>query len=178
MTDTLERFDAPPPVLKPRRRWRDELRPSAVTGGVSALPLMVLFALNAADELDRVAFGVLLPEIRDYFGVNLTTVVTVSSVATAFVILAGIAIGYLADRLPRNRMLAVGAIAWGIFSILTGFAPTLIVLAVFRFGSGAAKSLDPAQQSILSDYYPPDTRAGVFSFHKLGNSVGDRKSVV
>ena len=58
-----------------------EYRPSVVTGGASATPLIVLAAVNMADEFDRIAFGVLLPEIRDYFGVSLTTVLTVSAIA-------------------------------------------------------------------------------------------------
>jgi hypothetical protein len=46
----------------------------------------VLFGLNMADELDRNAFGVLLPEIRDHFGLNtsgILTVVSLSLVAAA-----------------------------------------------------------------------------------------------
>lgn len=49
------------------RRLINEWRPSAVTLGAPALPLAVLFGLNAADELDRTAFAVLLPDIRDHF---------------------------------------------------------------------------------------------------------------
>ena len=35
------------------------------TAGYAIFPLVVLFGLNAVDELDRSAFGVLAPEIRD-----------------------------------------------------------------------------------------------------------------
>ena len=38
-------------------RWCDR-----TTGGAALFPLVVLFGLNAVDELDRTAFGVLLPE--------------------------------------------------------------------------------------------------------------------
>ena len=44
-----------------------------VCGGESAYPLVVLFGLNAVDELDRTAFGILLPEIRKSFGIDLQT---------------------------------------------------------------------------------------------------------
>ena len=39
----------------------------SITGGAAAMPLLILFGLNAVDELDRTAFAVLLPEIRDEF---------------------------------------------------------------------------------------------------------------
>ena len=45
-----------------------------LTGAGPVFPLLVLFGLNAVDELDRTAFSVLLPEIREEFGLNLTGV--------------------------------------------------------------------------------------------------------
>ena len=44
-----------------------------VCGGEPVYPLVILFGLNAVDELDRTAFGILLPEIRDTFDLDLTT---------------------------------------------------------------------------------------------------------
>ncbi|HVT75823.1 MAG TPA: hypothetical protein VHD87_02250, partial [Acidimicrobiales bacterium] len=49
------------------KKWFDEWRPAAVTLGLPTFPLLVLFGLNVVDELDRAAFAVLLPDIRDYF---------------------------------------------------------------------------------------------------------------
>jgi len=49
--------------------------------------LLVLFGLNAVDELDRSAFGILAPEIRDEFSLGfqglLTLIATVAAVAPA-----------------------------------------------------------------------------------------------
>ncbi|MDP9335880.1 MAG: hypothetical protein M3Q30_21590, partial [Actinomycetota bacterium] len=52
------------PVHKPRgpHQYFDE-----ITAGYALYPLVVLFALNALDELDRDVFGVLAPDIRDHF---------------------------------------------------------------------------------------------------------------
>ncbi|MCU1365446.1 MAG: ABC-type branched-chain amino acid transport system, ATPase component, partial [Ilumatobacteraceae bacterium] len=53
-------------------------------GGEMAFPLVVLFGLNAVDELDRTAFGILLPNIRKDFGIDLKTalgLVALSSIA-------------------------------------------------------------------------------------------------
>ncbi len=43
-----------------------------ICGGEAAFPLVVLFGLNAVDELDRTAFGILLPNIRDEFHLDNT----------------------------------------------------------------------------------------------------------
>ena len=54
-------------VRRPRgpRRYFDD-----ITAGYALYPLIILFGLNAVDELDRTVFGVLGPEIRDHFGLN------------------------------------------------------------------------------------------------------------
>jgi hypothetical protein len=38
--------------------------------GAPVVPVAVLFGLNALHELDRTAFAVLLPDIRDHFGLT------------------------------------------------------------------------------------------------------------
>lgn len=149
-----------------------EYRPSVVTGGASAVPLLVLAAINMADEFDRVAFGLLLPEIQDWFGVSLTTILTVSAVAGLLPILLAAPIGFLADRWRRTTMVAAGTGLWGTFSILTAFAPSLPLLGAARLGSGLGKTLDPVHASLLSDHYPPRRRAGVFALHRFGNELG------
>ncbi len=149
-----------------------EYRPSVVTGGETAVPLFVLAGLNAADELDRSAFGLLIPEIRDYFGVSLGTILTVTSLAAVLPILLAVPMGYFADRLPRTKMVGLGAAVWGVFSILTAFSGSLVFLGVCRFGSGVGKTLDPAHLALLSDYYAPERRAGVFAVHRFGNEIG------
>ena len=54
----------------PRPRSRNvfkEYRPSVVTGGLPALPLLLISGFALTEQLDRSAFGVLIPEIRDYW---------------------------------------------------------------------------------------------------------------
>ena len=61
-------------VHKPRlpgRYFRDAAGPAAV------FPLVVLFGLNAVDELDRTAFGIILPEIRDHFDLDLSAALAI-----------------------------------------------------------------------------------------------------
>ena len=154
------------------RQFFHDMRPSVAAAGQPFLPVGLLFLLNAADELDRIAFAVLLPEIRDYFGVSLTSVLTVVSLSSVLVLLLAVPVGYVADRWSRTKLLAAGATTWGVFSILTAFARSLFMLGAFRFGSGMGKTLDPAQQSLLADFYPPHVRGGIYAFHRLGNSVG------
>jgi branched-chain amino acid transport system ATP-binding protein len=149
-----------------------EYRPSVVTGGAPATPLLVLAAFNGLDELDRSAFGVLVPEIRDYFGVSLTTILTVTALAALLPIFFALPIGYYADRWPRKRIVAAGACLWGMFSILTGFSTSLLLLGIFRIGAGVGRTTEPASLSLVADYYAPDRRTGAYSVFRMGNELG------
>src|ERR671918_1046360 len=99
------------------REFAREWRPSAITGGAPFFPLFVLFGLNAVDELDRTAFAVLTPEIRDHFRLDIQGILTIVSL-TAFVApFIGVTVAYYADRTKRVRLAALGAAVWGLFSL-------------------------------------------------------------
>src|SRR5690606_17534852 len=138
-------------------------RMNSVTDGHTWHPLVVLSGLNAVDELDRTAFGVLLPEIRDEFGLDLQGVLTLVGLVSLFALLLQVPIAALADRTSRVRMAWLGAISWGACSLLTGMAATLWMLGGARAGSAIGKAVvDPTHGSLLADYYPPETRPKVF----------------
>ena len=137
------------------------------------LPLGVLFTLNAVDELDRTAFAVLLPEIRDEFGLDLGGVTALVALVVPAVVLLGLPIGFLADRRRRTRLAAGGAVVWAGFSLATAAAPSVATLAVARTGAGLGKAVnEPTHNSLLADWYPTAARAGVYAVHRAANSVG------
>ena len=149
------------------------LRPSVVTGGAAAGPLLVLFGLNAVDELDREAFTILVPRIRDHFDLDIQGVLTLTSLVAVAVLFLEIPLSHLADRRSRTKIAAGGAAMWAIFSILTGFAPTVLLLGLMRVGAGFGRTVVGATHfSLLSDYYPVDRRPAVYAFHRAANSVG------
>jgi ABC-type branched-subunit amino acid transport system ATPase component/predicted MFS family arabinose efflux permease len=152
---------------------RNDLRPRVITGGANVTPLLLLGLLNVVDGFDANAFGVLLPEIRDYFGVSLGFMTVIGTLTGVFGIVFALPVGYLADRVNRVWMTAIGAVIWGVMAVFTGFAWSFLSLAAFRLGAGLGKVLNPSQQALLADYYPPDVRPGVFSFHQLANRVGN-----
>lgn len=155
------------------RNWLDEWRPSAVTMGAPIFPLLVLFGLNAVDELDRAAFAVLLPNIRDHFDLSNKEALGLVSFTTIAVLLIEIPLSFYADRRNRVRIATVGAGIWGLFSIGTGFATSVPMLAGMRVGAGGGRAVvTPTHSGLLSDYYKPETRVKVFSFHRQANSVG------
>ncbi|HEU5152353.1 MAG TPA: MFS transporter [Iamia sp.] len=144
-----------------------------ITGGSPLTPLAVLFGLNAADELDRSAFAVLLPEIRDHFDIGNSGILGLVALATAAALVLTVPIASWADRGNRVRIALLGAAAWAIFSLGTGLAPVLWVLVAVRCGSAIGNAvIFPTHNSLLSDSYRPAVRPRIFSIHRSANAVG------
>lgn len=144
-----------------------------VCGGQAAYPLVILFGLNAVDELDRTAFGILLPEIRKDFGIDVSTVLGLVALASVASLALQVPIAQYADRSNRVRLAMIGALVWACFSGLTGLATGLIVLTIARSGSALGKAvIDPTHNSLIADLYPIQARSGVYSVHRAANAVG------
>ena len=149
------------------RRLRD------LCGGESAFPLVVLFGLNAVDELDRTAFGILLPDIRKEFGIDLKTALGLVALSSIAALLLQVPIAQYADRSKRIPLAIIGALVWALFSGMTGLATGVIVLTIARSGSSIGKAVvDPTHNSLLADYYPIESRSKVYSAHRAANAVG------
>jgi ABC-type branched-subunit amino acid transport system ATPase component/MFS family permease len=145
----------------------------SVCDGPSAYPLVILFALNAVDELDRTAFGVLLPNIRDEYGLDNTAVLAIVALAGVGALALQVPIAQWADRTKRVPLVVGGALVWAFFSGLTGLATGLVVLTIARSGSAIGKAvIDPTHNSLLADYYPMTARQRVFSVHRGANALG------
>jgi MFS family permease len=155
------------------RRLLDEWRPSAVTLGAPTFPLAVLFGLNAVDELDRTAFAVLLPDIRDHFGLSDAGALALVAASTIAVLCIEVPLSFYCDRRSRVRIATTGAALWALFSVGTGLAVSLAMLVAMRIGAGSGRAVvTPTHSSLLSDYYEPAARVKVFSAHRQANSVG------
>jgi len=154
-------------VAHPSKWLRD------VCGGEAVFPLVVLFGLNAVDELDRTAFGILLPNIRDAFNLNNTGALSLVALASIAALALQVPIAQYADRSKRVPLAIVGALVWAAFSGLTGLATGVVVLTIARSGSALGKAVvDPTHNSLLADYYPIEVRSKVFSTHRAANAVG------
>src|SRR3954462_1794436 len=99
-----------------------------LTGGLPTFPLVILTLLFFFDEWDTAAFNVLAPNIQATFHLTDRAFGILVIANVSVVLLAAIPLGYYGDRMPRVWFVTVGALVAGVFSMLTGFAGTLLVL--------------------------------------------------
>jgi ABC-type branched-subunit amino acid transport system ATPase component/MFS family permease len=160
------------------RRWAAAIRHPArsmkeLVGDGPIFPLVVLFGLNAVDELDRTGFGILLPNVRDAFGMSNTGILTLVGATALGALLMQMPIAVAADRGNRIALALGGAALWAVFSVMTGAATAIWMLVVARTGSGIGRAVvDPTHNALLSDFYSVDRRPAVFSFHRAANVLG------
>jgi MFS family permease len=143
----------------------------AVLGTAGILPIALLVGLAVTQGFDVAAFGVLAPEIRHTFHLDNAGIDAVTSLTAAVPVMCAIFLGYFGDKGNRLRLTAAGAILWGVAAIFTGLAPVLAVLIVARLAGGvgllASQTIYP---SLLSDFYPPEGLAKIFTVFLIGSS--------
>lgn len=133
--------------------------------------LLLLYFINYAD---RTLANALLEKIKETYQVSDTYMGFVIGPAFAFIYcVAAIPIARFADRGNRVRIIAIGAVIWSLFTMLSGLSKTPEMFAVSRFGVGIGEAafLAPAY-SLLSDYFPPKRRAFAFAIMNLGVYFG------
>ncbi|WP_421120725.1 MFS transporter [Aquihabitans daechungensis] len=171
MTATSLPEATPPEASAPEAtasRWRP-----AWLGKAGWYPLLILFGLNMTDELDRSAYFVLLPDIRDSLGLTNSGILAVVTLAGAAALLLTVPIAHLADRHNRVAIALIGAVVWAVFSLATGLAFTVWVLILARSGAAVGQGVVfPTHNSLLADFYPIRSRPRVYSVHRAANSVG------
>ncbi len=150
-------------------------RLAAITGGEAIAPLAVLFGLNLVDELDRIAFVVMGPEIGDTFGIKDGDVIVIGTLVAIAALAAVLPISFLADRFNRVRLVAFAAMSWMSLSVLTGlagWAGVLALLIVARLGAGIGRAVnEPVHTSLLPDYYSAPHLPKVYTVHRSANSI-------
>jgi DHA2 family multidrug resistance protein len=140
--------------------------PAAAGGtGVNPWLIAILVALASFMEvLDTTIANVALPYIAGGMGVSedeASWVVTTYLVANAIILTAS---SYLAKTFGRKPFFLISLGLFTLSSLLSGFAPNLNALLLFRIMQGVGGGgMVPVAQSILADLFPPAKRGQAFA---------------
>jgi MFS family permease len=149
----------------PRRAW----------WVVGVLTLTWLFAY-----LDRLVLIILTPAIRHDLSITDTQVSLLQGASfSIFFAVAGIPLGWAADRTNRRNLLLAGALLWTAMTALCGLAQTYGELFAARIGLGIGEGcLVPASFSLLADLFKPAQRGRAIGFVYLGAPLGTSLSAI
>jgi DHA2 family multidrug resistance protein len=120
------------------------------------------------EVLDTSIANVALPHIAGSLGASAdesTWVLTSYLVANAVVLPIG---AYLGSIIGRKKFYMTCVVIFGVSSLLCGLAPSLPILLFFRVLQGlGGGGLQPSEQSILADTFPPEKRGQAFAVYGL-----------
>ncbi|MCU1587243.1 MAG: ABC-type branched-chain amino acid transport system, ATPase component, partial [Frankiales bacterium] len=136
-------------------------------------PIVVLSVVTFSQSLDDASFNFALPQFVKR-GIEIGSLIEVEATIAFVAIFANLALGYYAERFRRVPLLVAGAVLSGVSCMFTGFSRTAGRLNLVRgLDSGIGTNLSEVPHSpLVSDYYPPDVRARVFTMSGAFRATG------
>jgi MFS family permease len=136
--------------------------------------LGVLFLGYVVNFVDRSILAILLEPIKHDLSLSDSELGLLGGLAFAlFYATLGIPIAALADRWSRVKVLAISMIIWSAMTALCGMASNFITLLIARIGVGVGEAgASPPSHSLISDYFPIESRATALSIYALGIPFG------
>lgn len=129
---------------------------------------------------DRQVLSLLVDPLKHDLGIDDTDIGKLFGPAFALVYgIAGIPLGYFADRASRRYLIFGGVIVWSLGTIACGFANSFTQLFAARIAVGFGEAvLSPAAISMISDYFPPSRRGTAVGCFLSGIAIGIGVSIL
>ena len=137
-------------------------------------PLILLTLIATVQFFDRALMVIVVEPIKQEFGLSDSQLGLVAglSYAVAFAV-AGIPLGWLADRVNRRNLLAGMVAVWSAFVALAGSASSYTALVATRVGIGAMDAGgQPCSVSMIADMVQREKRASAVAVFFAGVPLG------
>lgn len=149
--------------------------PAAATGRAYRVYVLVLLtAVYTFNFIDRQIIGIVSPAIKNDLGLADWQLGILKGFAFAVLYTTlGIPIARLADRANRVTIISAALALWSGFTAISGACQNFVQLALARVGVGIGEAGgSPPAHSLISDYYPKESRAGALAVYAMGIPVG------
>ena len=136
--------------------------------------MAILVATAVLSYTDRQVLSLLVDPIRADLGISDTQISLLLGTAFAVVYgVAGIPLGWLADRTSRRNLIFGGVIVWTLGTLACGLSQSFGQLFAGRLVVGLGEAvLSPAAISLISDYFPPSRRGTAVACFLSGIAMG------
>ena len=136
--------------------------------------VFVLLGIYLNSFLDRQILALLVGPIKASMGLSDTDIGFLQGMAFAlFYTIAGLPLGWLADRMSRRVLITIGQIFWSIASVSFGLGRSFTQLIAARVGVGVGEaSLSPSAYSLIADLFPTQRLGRALSLYSAGIYLG------
>lgn len=134
----------------------------------------LVMAVATVSWLDRTLIGILIEPIKAEFSFTDTEISLLTGLAFSVCYGVGaLPIAWLADRMNRALLLAMGVTIWCSLTISFGFASSFWILFLCRMGVGLGEATAvPCSISLLSDRFPRTVLPRGLGIFQLGTPIG------
>ncbi len=136
--------------------------------------IAVVFLIAIFNVVDRTIVSLLVPGIQAELALSDTQIGLLLGPSFSVVhFFAVLPVAWLADRVSRRSVIAVGLLVWSAMTALGGMAGSFVQLFATRMGVGIGEAAGaPPSVSLLSDTAPAAWRARALSALTMGSLVG------
>jgi len=138
------------------------------------LVVLLLFLAAILAYTDRQVLSLLVDPIRSDLRLSDADIALLMGPAFALVYgVAGVPLGFAADRVARTRLLMGGIVLWSLGTIACGMAPDFKSLFAARLVVGLGEAvLSPAAISLIADHFRPERRSLAVGVYFTGIAIG------
>lgn len=142
--------------------------------------LAVVAGANMFNYLDRYILSILAESIKVDLSLDDAQIGFLLGTAFAvFYAVVGIAMGRIADRVSRRKLMAFGVALWSLMTALGGAATNFLWLSVARIGVGVGEATaNPCSHALLCDIFPPRNRAMALAVYLSGAFIGSAGAMI
>jgi MFS family permease len=140
----------------------------------------ILIVTAVLSYTDRQVLSLLVDPIRGELEISDTQISLLLGTAFAVIYgIAGIPLGYLADRTSRRNLIFAGISVWSIGTIACGLSHNFAEIFASRIVVGLGEAaLSPAAISLISDYFPPSRRGTAVGLFLSGIAMGNGAAIL
>ncbi len=138
------------------------------------LILIILVLAYILSFLDRNVIALMVDPIKRSLAISDGKIGLLQGLAFAiFFGIAGVPIGFLADRMRRTILIAIGVTLWSVMTVACGLASSFMGLFFARVIVGVGEAvLAPAGYSLLADSFRPKYLVRAISVFSMGGLLG------
>lgn len=144
------------------------------------ITIIALILTAALCTMDRMVLSMVVEPLRADLSLTETQIGLLQGLSFSLLYaFAGIPLGLMADRLNRNKLLAIAVFTWSVGTIACGMANSFETLFVFRMLVGAGEAaLWPVAISLIGDIAPIRNRGFLIGGIILGQLFGASLSLI
>src|SRR5712691_1966171 len=125
------------------------------------------------DAFDTMLYALVLAHVMRDLGMSKGTAGLLNSLTLLASGIGGVAFGFIADRVGRNRALMLSILTYSVCSFASGLSTSVLMLAVFRFilGLGMGGEWNTGA-TLVAETWPTELRAKAISIVQSSWAIG------